>query len=99
MRETLERIRSTAMEQLAARVEGEIAIAPADLWSEHAILKALAAMNEETAARFTMADDAAYVLSNPTYAVIGGFEPDGMTPVITLASYGQPIMVIYQKGA
>ena len=88
-----------AMEQLAAMVEGEIAIAPADLWSEHAILKALAAMNEETAARFTMADDAAYVLSNPTYAAIGGFEPDGMTPVITLSSYGQPMMVIYQKGA
>ena len=88
-----------AMEQLASQVEGDIAIAPADLWSEHAILKALAAMDEATAARFTMNGEAMYVLSNPTYAAIGGFEPDGLEAVVTLSSYGQPIMVIYQKGA
>ena len=88
-----------AMEQLASQVEGDIVIAPADLWSEHAILKALAAMDEATAARFTMNGEAMYVLSNPTYAAIGGFEPDGLEAVVTLSSYGQPIMVIYQKGA
>lgn len=87
-----------AMEELAEATEGEIAIAPADLWSEHAVLKALAAMDEETAERFVLSDEASYVLSNPTYAVIGGYEPEEMEPVVTLSSYGQPVMVIYQKG-
>ena len=87
-----------AMEKLAEQTEGETAIAPADLWSEHAILKALAAMDDETADRFVLSDEASYVLSNPTYAAIGGFEPEEMEPVVTLSSYGQPVMVIYQKG-
>ena len=84
-----------ALEKLAAQTEGEITVAPADLWSEDALKKALLTM--EDADRFTVSEDAQYVLSNPTYAVIGGFRPDGLQEVLTLESYGQPVMRIYEK--
>ena len=52
---------------------------------------------EETAGRIVMAEDAPYVLSNPTYACFSGFDGKEMQERICLDSYGQPIMRIYEK--
>ena len=86
-----------ALEQLAAETEGEITIAPADLWAEDALKKAAAVLPEETAARIHMMEDAQYVLSNPTYACFSGFLGEGMRECVRLDSYGQPIMRIYER--
>ena len=85
-----------ALVQLAQKTEGEIRIAPADLWAEHAIDKALITLPEEMAARFVKAERPQYVLANPTYVNFSGFEPRNMEPVITLTAYHQPIMCIYE---
>ena len=90
-----------ALRQLAKGTEGEIRIAPADLWSEHALEKALLTMEEDERQRFAVTADADYVLSNPTYENISGFDAQGRPEAVTITSYGQPIMIIYEntKGA
>ena len=86
----------SALEALAANTEGDITIAPADLWTEDALKKGVLLLDEETAARFTIAGEARYVLVNPTYRNFSGAETSG-EPVAELTSYGQPIMQIYEK--
>lgn len=86
-----------ALETLAAKTEGEITIAPADLWAEDALKKALMVLPAETASRFRVTEDARYVLSNPAYARLSGYSGDGMQECVRLESYGQPIMRIYEK--
>lgn len=86
-----------ALEQLAQQQAGEIAIRPSDLWSEHALKKALFAMDAQTASRFVIADNAEYILSNPTYENMSGFDASGLETAVELTSYGQPVMCIYHN--
>ena len=85
-----------ALQALAVNTEGDIAIAPADLWTEDALKKGVLLLDEETAVRFAITDEAQYVLVNPTYRNFSGAETAGK-PVVELTSYGQPIMQIYEK--
>jgi len=85
-----------ALEELAAQTEGDITIAPADLWSEDALAKALRVLDAQTAARFTVCEGAQFILSNATYANLSGFDPAGMKERVVLTAYGQPIMRIYE---
>ena len=85
-----------ALEALADNTQGELSIAPADLWTEDALQKGLLLLNEKTAQRFTVAEDAQYVLLNPTYQNFSGYEPVG-DPVVELKAYGQSIMQIYER--
>ena len=39
---------------------------------------------------------ASYVLVNPSYAIIGGLNTEGMREVVSLRSYGQTIMQIFE---
>ena len=87
-----------ALETLAANTVGEITIAPADLWTEDALKKGILLLEEETAQRFCISEDAQYVLVNPTYQNFSGYETAGV-PVVELRSYDQPIMQIYEKEA
>lgn len=90
-----------ALERLAGQEEGELVIEPADLWSAHALSRAIAALPDELAGRFTCLAEgsgARYVLSNPTYACFSGFAPEAdMAACVTLRAYGQPIMTIYER--
>jgi len=86
-----------ALEQLARTEEGEITVAPADLWTEDALKKALITLPEETAKRFVISEDAQYVLANPTYVHFSGFDAAGMTEAVEISSYGQPIMRVYER--
>ena len=83
--------------------EGELAVEPADLWSEYALQRALAALPDELAGRFVCLPEgggARFVLSNPTYACFSGFSPAAdMTECVALSAYGQPIMTIYERTA
>jgi len=47
-----------ALETLAENTQGELSIAPADLWTEDALQKGLLLLKEETAQRFTVAVEA-----------------------------------------
>ena len=86
-----------ALQALADHTEGELTIAPADLWAEHAISKSLIVMDSETAQRFHVTDDAQYVLVNPLYQQFSGYEPQGELAV-ELRAWNQPIMQIWQQG-
>lgn len=88
-----------ALWQLAEQTEGEIAIAPADLWTEDALKKAVLTLPQEMAKRFVVSEDAQYVLANATYVNFSGFTAEGMQEKISLTSYGQPIMRIYERTA
>lgn len=85
-----------ALQTLAANTEGELSIAPADLWTEDALQKALLLLDEETAGRFKVKEEAQYVLLNPTYQNFSGYETTG-EPVVDLKAYGQSIMQIYER--
>ena len=85
-----------ALEKLAEETDGSIAIRSADLWTEDALSKAILTLDADVAHRFTVAEDAAYVLVNPTYANISHFDASGMERVVRLTAYGQPIMEIYK---
>ena len=85
-----------ALEKLAQETQGDIAIRPADLWTEDALQKAILTLDDDTAARFTVAEDATYVLVNPTYANFSHFDASGMECAVRLTAYGQPIMEIYK---
>lgn len=92
-----------ALVRLAGAYEGELTVEPADLWSEYALLRALAALPEDLAGRFVCLPEgsgARFVLSNPTYACFSGFSPGAdMTECVTLSAYGQPIMTLYEHTA
>ncbi len=85
-----------ALQTLAQQQEGDLTIRAADLWTEDALAKALLTLDEQTATRFSLTPDAAYVLVNPTYAHFSRFDPSGMTRTVCLTAYGQPIMEIYK---
>lgn len=85
-----------ALEMLAEDVDGSIAIRPADLWTEDALQKAILTLDEETASRFSVAEDAPYVLANPTYLNFSHFDASGMACAVRITAYGQPIMEIYK---
>ena len=84
-----------ALETLAENTGGELTIAPADLWTEDALQKGLLLLDEETAKRFVIAEDAEYVLLNPTYQNFSGYETAG-EPVVDIRAYGQSIMQIVE---
>ncbi len=84
-----------ALETLAENTGGELTIAPADLWTEDALQKGLLLLDEETLQRFTVAEDAEYVLLNPTYQNFSGYETAG-EPVVDIRAYGQSIMQIVE---
>lgn len=90
-----------ALQQLADQTVGEITIAAADLWSEDALRKALWALPEEMAVRFTVSENAQYILANATYENLSGFDAQGLQEKVVISSYGQPIMRVYEdtKGA
>ena len=85
-----------ALQTLAEHTEGELSIAPADLWTEDALKKGLLLLDEETSQRFTVAEDAQYVLLNPTYQTFSGYEASGK-PVVEIRAYGQSIMQIVDR--
>lgn len=85
-----------ALTRLAREQQGEISIAGAELWSENGIRKALEAMPEAEARRFTLREDGRYVLANATYA---NFAPalTGVRECFMLSAYGQPVMRVYER--
>lgn len=85
-----------ALKTLAAHTEGELSVAPADLWTEDALEKAILLLDEDTAKRFVIAEDAQYVLLNPTYQNFSGYEAAG-EPVVDIRAYGQSIMQIVEQ--
>ncbi len=85
-----------ALQALAANVDGGITISTADLWTEDALKKGILLLDEEMVRRFTITDDAQYVLVNPTYRNFSGYEPTG-EPVVELRAYGRTIMQIYEQ--
>lgn len=85
-----------ALETLAVHTEGTLSIAPADLWTEDALRKGILLLDPETAQRFVIAEDAAYVLLNPTYQNFSGYETMG-EPVVDIRAYGQSIMQIVER--
>ena len=85
-----------ALQTLADNTEGELTIAPADLWTEDALNKAVLLLDAETAQRFVIAEDAQYVLLNPTYQNFSGYEAAG-EPVVDVRAYGQSIMQIVER--
>ena len=90
-----------ALLQLAESQAGEMAIMAGDGLAGYGLEKALYAMDDELGSRFHRvweADEAQYVLVNPTYANFSEFEmTDDLQEKITLTSYGQPIMRIYER--
>lgn len=92
-----------ALTALAEQTEGEIVIEPGDRTVGYGLDKALYAMEPELRARFRRPDEreeAQYVLVNPLYAVFSEFEYTAdLRECITLTSYGQPIMRIYERRA
>lgn len=85
-----------ALQALAAHTEGELTIAPADLWTEDALDKAVLLLEEEAAQRFVVTEDAQYVLLNPTYQNFSGYVSEG-EPVVDIRAYGQSIMQIVER--
>ena len=85
------------LERLAAQVEGSIPVTGCDLWAQDGLRKALITLPEDLRERFFLSEDG-YVVVNPTYALFSGYTCED-TPVVTLSSYGQPILFIYPKGA
>lgn len=85
-----------ALRELASVDEGGLSIAPADLWAEDALEKAILLLDEKTASRISITPDGRYVLLNPTYQHFSGYEPAG-EPVVDLRAYGQSIMQIYER--
>ena len=86
-----------ALQTLADQEDGVLTIAPADLWAEDALHKALLTMPTETAERFVITEQAQYVLANPTYVQFSGFDASGLEKTVELSAYGQPIMCIYER--
>jgi len=90
-----------AMETLAANTEGVLTIEPADRTVSYGLDKTLYAMKPELRARFHRAageEEAQYVLMNPLYAIFSEFEvTDDLREVVTITSYGQPIMRILER--
>lgn len=85
-----------ALQTLADHTEGELTVAPADLWTEDALEKAILLLDEVTARRFVITEDAQYVLLNPTYQNFSGCETAG-EPVVDIRAYGQSIMQIVER--
>ncbi len=85
-----------ALQTLAAKTQGTLSIAPADLWTEDALKKAILVLDAQTAQRFVIAQDAQYVLLNPTYQNFSGYEAQG-SPVVDIRAYGQSIMQIVER--
>lgn len=85
-----------ALQALADSTEGRLSIAPADLWTLDALKKSLLLLDEETAQRFVITEDAQYVLLNPTYQRFSGYETAG-DAVVDLQAYGQSIMQIFER--
>ena len=85
------------LERLAAQVEGAIPVTGCDLWAQDGLRKALITLPEDLRERFFLSEGG-YVVVNPTYALFSGYTCED-TPVVTLSSYGQPILFIYPKGA
>ena len=86
-----------ALETLAQHVQGEITIQPADIWAQDALAKSLFVLDEAIQQRFTVTENAQYVLANPTYVSFSGFEPEDMEEAVCITSYSQPIMRIYER--
>lgn len=87
-----------ALEQLAQNTEGVLAVAGADIWAQDALAKALYVMPDGLRSRFDAValSQASYVLVNPSYAIIGGLNTEGMREVVSLRSYGQTITQIFE---
>lgn len=92
-----------ALVRLAEAYEGELTVEPADLWSDYALQRSLAALPDDLAGRFICLPEgggARFVLSNPTYACFSGFSPGAdMAECVTLSAYGHPIMILYEHTA
>ena len=85
--------------QLAEQTEGTIRISGCDLWADDGLAKAVLALPAALQSRFEIVESGGdYVLVNPTYALFSGYQTDA-SPVVTLSSYGQPILNIYPEGA
>ena len=87
-----------ALETLAGQTDGEIVIAPADLWAQAGLENALYVMEPGLRERFSMAeepDGAEYVLSNPTYTLFSGWEPsEEQEEAVIIRAYGRTLMRI-----
>lgn len=87
-----------ALETLAGQTDGEIVIAPADLWAQAGLESALYVMEPGLRERFSVAeepDGAEYVLSNPTYTLFSGWEPsEEQEEAVVIRAYGRTLMRI-----
>lgn len=90
-----------ALVQLAQEQEGEIVIMAGDIMAGYGLKKSLYAMDDGLSSRFRRvekAEEAQYVLVNPTYATFSEFKrTDDLQERVTLTAYGQPIMRIYER--
>lgn len=90
-----------ALKELAASQPGTLSIGYADIWAQAGLMRTLPAMKPEIASRFQLtdeADTAAYILSNPTYALFSGYQPSSdLREAVVINAYGKPIMRIYEN--
>ena len=79
--------------------EGELSIAPADLWAEDGLAKALEMLSGSQRARLRVCalEDARFVLVNPTYLCFSQAVEPPERARVALSSYGQCIMYIYEQ--
>lgn len=90
-----------ALEELATSQPGTLSIGYADIWAQAGLMRTLPAMKPEIASRFHLTDEAAtaaYILSNPTYALFSGYQPSSdLREAVAINAYGKPIMRIYEN--
>ncbi|MDD3334527.1 MAG: hypothetical protein PHI98_03310 [Eubacteriales bacterium] len=87
--------------KLAQQCSAPIRIGYGDLWACAGLKRTLPSMEPQLKERFILveeANQADYVLVNPTYACFSHYSPlDGARELITLYSYSRPIMHIYEN--
>ncbi len=91
-----------ALCELAEAEDGELSVAPADLWTRDALEKALVVLPEELRNRFSVypperAEEARFVLVNPTYLNFSHAVTSPSRTRVTIRSYGQCIFYIYEN--
>ncbi len=85
-----------AIRTLAENVEGQIVICPADQWTKDSLNKAVMLLDEDMAQRIVIAEDAPYMLVNPTYHHFNYHEKVGEA-VVEIRAYGKTIMRIDER--
>jgi len=90
---------TNALEKLLAQTQGTLTVGASDRSTRSGLSLAVDYLDTDRIEVITEADSRTpqYLLANLGYAAIAGFEPDEtMKPVVTIASYGAPVTVIYK---